>query len=615
MRHPIRWCILMLALCCWVSPALGQGLSPRPGAGLGQQPQKTETKTGPAEAAPEKEDIEDLPELPPTPIWPGQEAKKAQFFELHGYFRFRGDLFVNGNLGQPDSANLRAPFYTPLSESSNLSCANRVGKPMPSGDERSLTADDCPTSTLSSANIRLRIEPTIRPLGSEWVTIKAQFDIFDNLVMGSTPNGFLGEANRAPHVPLTAFSDTQVAPIAGRNTRTPAIVVKRAWAEIRTPFGELKVGRMPSQWGMGLIANDGSCWDCNYGDNADRIMFATKVFKHTFAFGYDWASTGPTSLSVNGGLPYYDGQAIDLENLDDVDQLVWVAGRIDKPEVNQERVENGELVLNYGLYMVWRRQAFDYSMNYMGISSGDLANNFLERRGWALIPDLWFKLMWKDFYLEFEGAIIAGHIDNAGNDDGTDPLEILQFGWVLRSHYKFLNKQLKIGLEVGMASGDQAEPGNSDYNRRRILTLQDPNTKDGALNEFRFDYDYHVDLILFRELLGTVSNAIYFKPTVAYDIIPQTFGAQLDLIYSAAHRPVAFPGNSPHLGVELDFSLYYKNPQDGFFAGLQYGVLFPLGGLDRPAEIYGAEDGCTNGEGPGCAGIAHTLQAHIVVQF
>ena len=619
MKHLLTWCSLLTLLLIYNPRANSQGLTPRPG---GQRPTpKADKPAGPAEAAPD--DGTGEPELPPLPSWPGQKHKKLQFFQMKGYFRFRADMLHNFALGQPDSPTLRAPFPVPISENqkSTRSCAQRrtIAPPGSGGNvgDRDLDEDDCPGNTLGGANLRLRLEPTINV--AEKVRVHAQIDIFDNLVMGSTPNGQyggpagLGASNRAPHVPLTAFSDTQVPPIAGRNSNTPAILVKRAWAEVTTPLGLLKFGRMPSQWGLGLLANNGSCWDCNFGDNADRVLFATKLANHVLAFGYDFASNGPTSLSVNSGRPYYDGQAIDLEQLDDVDQLLWVAGRIDKPEVIKDKVEQGELVINYGMYLVWRKQDFDYgSGKGLGSTVENYAETIVERSAWAMIPDVWFKLLYKKLYVEFEGVLIGGEIENSSDDNNQeDRLEILQFGWVLRSHYKLLKDALKIGIEVGMASGDQTEATNSDINRRRTLVPQfdssNPNAAaDTSLNEFRFDFDYHVDLILFRELLGTVANAVYFKPTIQYDLL-DSIGARLDIIYSLAHRPVAFPGNSANLGFEIDLDLYYRNVDEGFYAGLQYGLLVPLGALDRPEDIYGTR--ASNAE------VAQTLQARLIVKF
>lgn len=606
------WCSL-IALSA-PSIASAQGLNPgRPGGGMpGGQKKAPSKPAGPAEAAKKTNDGE--PDLPPLPKWPGQEHKKLQFFQLEGYFRFRADMMHNLNLGQIDTQTVKAPYFLPISENarSTQSCASRVGTAPPGGvpGDRDLEPDDCPGNTLAGANVRLRLEPTFNV--AEKVRVKMQVDVFDNLSMGSTPDGQFLDGGRAPHVPLIAFSQTQAPPIAGRNSRTPALVVKRAWAEVETPLGLLKFGRMPSHWGLGLLANNGSCWDCNFGDNADRIMFATKLFGHTFAMAYDFASTGPSNLTVQNGQFYFDGPVIDLEQLDDVDQLVWVAGKIDKPEVIKDKVEQGQLVLNYGAYLVYRKQDFDYfGGTGNGASVDTLATNIVERKAWALIPDLWFKLMYKKFYFEFEGVIIGGKIRNTVDSPGAtnEDLSIFQFGWVMRSHYKLLRDQLKIGLEIGMASGDQSEASNSDYNRRRILVLQDGN--DRSLNEFRFDFDYLVDLILFRELLGTVSNAIYFKPSVQYDLL-DSIGARLDIIYSLAHRPVAFPGNSANLGLEFDLNVYYRNVQEGFYAGLQYGLLIPFAGLDRPESIYGGTGNAANVKN---AEVAQTLQARLIVKF
>ena len=86
-----------------------------------------------------------------------------------------------------------------------------------------------------------------------------------------------------------------------------------------------------------------------------------------------------------------------------------------------------------------------------------------------------------------------------------------------------------------------------------------------------------------------------------------TLGGRFDLIYSLAQQPVAYPGNSSHLGVELNANLYYQNVDDGFYAGLQYGVLFPLGALDRPESIYG--------DNQADASVAQTLQGRIMINF
>jgi uncharacterized protein (TIGR04551 family) len=621
------WLVLLTTL--WGTAALAQGLTPRPG-GMGQTPpSKTDTPSGPAEAAPEEEK-EEQPDLPALPPWPGQETKQLQLFQLRGYFRFRYDMWHNGNLSlMSTTSGLRAPFYTPISEdpASQLNCKTRIGVPVPGGGDnpdRDLDDDDCPASTLGGANIRLRLEPTINV--GEQVRVHSQIDVFDNLVLGSTPDG---RSETPGHADLAAFTSSQAPPVAGQNSSTPAIVVKRAWAEVVTPVGPIQFGRMPVHWGMGIFANNGSCPDCNWGDNADRIMGEVHFAGYTFAMGYDFNSSGPSSLGIQPSGLYYGGQAIDIEQLDDVDQLFWVLGRMDPEEVIRDRLDRGQLVLNYGLYLVWRKQDFDYKSDAATSLNPDKdasawATAFLERHAWSLMPDIWFKLLWKKLEIQFEGLLIGGKVENGSNAIGEDPYTVLQFGWVMRSSYKVLKDTLSFGLEVGMASGDQAEPMNADVNRRRWSPLglnadlypqhawpanvaNAPIDTDGHLNELRFNYDYHVDLILFREVLGTVSNAVYFKPWIQY-LVVDSFGGRFDLIYSIAHEPVGYPGNAHNLGVELDLDIFYRNIEEKFSASLRYGVLFPLAALDRPEAIYGKNDAAD-------AGVAHTLQGRLVVNF
>ena len=112
-----------------------------------------------------------------------------------------------------------------------------------------------------------------------------------------------------------------------------------------------------------------------------------------------------------------------------------------------------------------------------------------------------------------------------------------------------------------------------------------------------------VDLILFRELIGTVTNAIYVKPTLAYDLTRSiTFRAAS--VISFAHKPAATPGNGDMYGVEFDGDLGYEN--EGFFAGIAYGVLFPLSAMNHSEDLFGAAAD---------AGTAHTIQTRLMLQF
>jgi uncharacterized protein (TIGR04551 family) len=116
---------------------------------------------------------------------------------------------------------------------------------------------------------------------------------------------------------------------------------------------------------------------------------------------------------------------------------------------------------------------------------------------------------------------------------------------------------------------------------------------DTKFREFRFHPDYRIDLILNRNILGRVEGEYYFRPSVDYDfsrsLEGQKFGGGAAMIWSRVSSFIQSPGHKDDLGIELDFSAYYQskdgalndNPDKmgGFFTMLQYGVLFPLGGL------------------------------------
>ena len=191
-------------------------------------------------------------------------------------------------------------------------------------------------------------------------------------------------------------------------------------------------------------------------------------------------------------------------------------------------------------------------------------------------------------------GFLAGSIGNIGvYSDATSTtsqkatMQVLQLGGLARAHYKFLRDSLTVGLEVGSASGPQNGDPIGELNWRRAREKPGlPSSTDGLIHmnasRFTFDPDYHVDMILFRRILGTVYNATYFKPAVTYWLI-DSFGGQAEFIYSIANRPATFPGHSINLGAEINARLMYQNKQEGFNVIIEYGVLFDLGALSQNA--------------------------------
>ena len=102
-------------------------------------------------------------------------------------------------------------------------------------------------------------------------------------------------AARGGYAPLGAFATHAVgAESPGRTALSDSIVVKRVWGEYLTPVGLLRFGRMPSHWGLGMLANGGDGYDSDYQSTADRIMFVTGIKKYDlyFAGAWDFAERG-----------------------------------------------------------------------------------------------------------------------------------------------------------------------------------------------------------------------------------------------------------------------------------------------------------------------------------
>jgi uncharacterized protein (TIGR04551 family) len=204
----------------------------------------------------------------------------------------------------------------------------------------------------------------------------------------------------------------------------------------------------------------------------------------------------------------------------------------------------------------------------------------------------------------------------------TGSINIRQFGGVARGTYFGLDGKLRFSFEGGYASGDQYDsedyiggkltsvPGETNVSHARMLPL----TGDTNMTRFIFDRDYKVDLILFRHLLGAVSNAIYLKPKLEYDL-SRSFVFRVWNVTSFAARPVATPGNGQMYGIEFDGDLGYQS--SSFFAGFAYGALFPLGAMSHPStsSSTGGGPGFNYTDNTGDGQTAHTIQMRLVVKF
>ena len=149
-----------------------------------------------------------------------------------------------------------------------------------------------PNRNASYGYMRLRLDPEVTygpnpdlPIARLRFTI----DGFDNVVWGDN-------ARVQPGVPLFAVEQS-LTTVDGFDLKE-SLKLERAWIEFLVPIGQIRVGRMESQWGMGTLTHAGNGlaeWGDFYrGETFDRILFATRPI--TLARGISKGDTRQTPL-------------------------------------------------------------------------------------------------------------------------------------------------------------------------------------------------------------------------------------------------------------------------------------------------------------------------------
>jgi uncharacterized protein (TIGR04551 family) len=231
---------------------------------------------------------------------------------------------------------------------------------------------------------------------------------------------------------------------------------------------------------------------------------------------------------------------------------------------------------------------------------------------------VWLKLGYGRVTLEAEAVGQIGSLDVADAEGVVTKYRVRKYGGAGRFIWRGVEGKLRLGIESGFASGDQWD--NTPQGSTNIaFANQLGGPGDTKLTQFMFNRDYKVDLILWRHLIGAVTNAGYVKPFIQYDIT-KSIGFKISNVTSFALKEVATPGNSTMYGTEFDGDLGYTS--GGLFVGVSYGLLFPLGAMNHPADDSetGQKFGYTNPDTLDAsnakeASTAHTIQSRFVLAF
>lgn len=458
---------------------------------------------------------------------------------------------------------------------------------------------------------RLRFQPEVELF--DQLTIVSQVDVLDGLLWADTGDRSFLE-----------FSDLPPPNTVGGSL--DSLRVNRAWAEWKSPAGVLRVGRQPSHFGLGVVTNDGdgeelAFGDKHVGDASDRVLFGTKPIALVTALvsgARPDAEHDPVTLGV--GYDWHVDRGAVVEPGDDTQQvliaLVWDASGstvVHEPLVHRGAGGPRGAASRVGFYAAYRDQTHE---DRLIRGTARPVEEFLE--AWVL--DTSGRLVAREaseggfeLRLEWEAAYVTGDTNLTVSrliSTPSDPFptsDAEQWGGVGRLVAE--SESAAVRFELGAASGDG-------------------NRYDGHVRDFRFHPDYDVGLVMFSDLLasmtaaqaynvvhqlgeggpvpflganylatdGGVTNAVYVNPIVEVDPRPGT-ALIAGLLWARALESLVDPFNdaffggaagtlnsyggqagSKDLGLELDFAIHQAVPLGWDVlrgdVGLEYGHLF-----------------------------------------
>lgn len=411
-----------------------------------------------------------------------------------------------------------------------------------------------------------RATPTLN--WSERLILTGQIDLLRGTVWGDTADEVGGDT-------------------AGRDDYDGFKTVDPRWlfAEFRGPGGQffVKAGQMGSQWGLGLLANDGTqetfFGDPLYGDIVERIVLQTGPIPIV-------PLEGGLVLAAGGDIVFDDGTANVMDG-DEAYQGVLAAVLVR---------EEGQV----GAYAVYRNQTNSIG-DELKIGAFDLFAKFSAALPGGGTTD--------KVTVALESVVVTGRSSFLRTID-RDAQDVLQGGAIVQLGATM--RWVDLGLELGWASGDG-------------------NTIDDTVTRFTFDPDHNVGIVLFDEVMawqsaraaslaadpdvagrpargigllptrGGVSGATYLFPTLRLKPAAR-LDVRLGAVFAQATSDVVDPfrqkasgaarnyrggrSDSRDLGVELDAGVRWQVPLS--YVKLDLGL---EGGVLLPGHAFDDEDG------------------------
>lgn len=431
-------------------------------------------------------------------------------------------------------------------------------------------------SAVHTTDLRLRLEPTLHV--AEWSQVHAQLDLGlgAGVPLGGDTATFLGGSAQGD-----VGSETGAAPVRG------GFGVRRLWLTAKLiGMADLELGRTPDHFGMGLVRNAGGGFDGDFQSDVDRIALQAELFGFQFKVARDWlAGWLPEPASAPGGV------AMPLQDSADVVRWVFEAGG-DRPATDRG--------LRWGAALLYTTQEVGHLLEHVAPDAAQGAQGECLASGRSVDPSCqgllprtarFFTsqgaLDWKlgRLHAELEAAFVYGTVGITDERRETASAKSwLSGGAAGRLAWREHRRELR--LDAGFATGENSGGfGVLDTNNFRTGPGQDDPQR-ATMTGFRFHRGLRVDGLLFRDLIGSVANAVYARPALRWHLHEGAAGDGLwvepAVLMAVAASPEATPGRARWLGVEPEFTARWRAGTTEL--GLRATFLLPGGAL-------AAEDG------------------------
>ena len=284
--------------------------------------------------------------------------------------------------------------------------------------------------------------------------IVSQIDMLDNLVLGQPRR--LREPARAGEslCPGRRLRQHATPPTAGLNSFQNSVAVKRAWGEYATPLGQLRFGRMPSHWGLGILENSGDTYD-SIGSRRSIASCSRPASSRSTSISPapDFRTKGDERhRQARSAVSPRSGAARRREPVCR-DDRPKARSRACQARSGAESGSQWRRVLRVARSVPGSGDALGARRDVqLGTNAGS-SSGYVRRGLKEYVPDLWLQLLYQKFRFEAEGVMVAGR-RTASRHRAVVVNQASSIRRGFETEFRAIEDRLRLQFGFGWASGD-----------------------------------------------------------------------------------------------------------------------------------------------------------------